>query len=108
MSDNAVDAKGIKLKEYTQNAVSKLLAINEDTSGPVVVAQCRRIAIEIGNALAPQLYGSRVHGVGNAVSFVIRNCAEALFWLNMAEQPSAETIEAITILRDYLSSPQLG
>ena len=108
MSDNAVDAKSAKILELTQDAVSRLLLINEDTSGPVVVSQCRRVAIEIGNALAPQLYGSRVHGVGNAVSFVIRHCAEALFWLDMAEQKSQETIDAVIALREFLSSPQLS
>ena len=102
------EQKEVQLREHTRKTVVALLSINEDTCDDVtVVSECRRIAIDIGNLMAPQLYGNRVHGIGNAVSVCVRLCSEALFWLDMLPDKPKHAIEAVEILIGYLSMPTL-
>ena len=101
------DTKITMLRNTTQNAVSELLSISEDKYGEIVSEQCERIAIEIGNMLAPQIYGNRAHGISNAVSVCIRHCSEALFWLDMAKEEPKSSIQAVNDLIKFLSSPML-
>ncbi len=99
--------KDERLKALVQRTVRELLAIDEIAHGEVIHGQCKRIATDIGNMLAPQLYDSRIHGVNNAVSAVIRSCSEALFWLDLSGVKPESCMKAVSELREMLASPQL-
>ena len=97
----------IDLCSLTQQVVRALVSLDASTHPDVVIKQCRAAAETIGTMMAPQLYGARIHGIGNAVSVVIRTCSEALFWLNFSENKSETAISAVERLRDALMSPTM-
>lgn len=101
------EQKEARLRNAARKAVSELLSVSEATYGKVITEQCHRVAVEIGNMLAPQMYGNRVHGVGNAVSVCVRHCSEALFWLDMTQDKPEDVIKAVEDLLQCLSSPVL-
>lgn len=107
MSDNAKEQKEIKLRNAVRKAVAELLSVSEASCGKVIAEQCHRVAVEIGNMLAPQVYGNRVHGVGNAVSVCVRYCSEALFWLDMTQDKPDNVVQAVEDLLQCLSTPTL-
>lgn len=93
--------------ELTHEVVRGLLSLNAKDYGEASITQCKNIAANIGTMLAPQLYGARIHGVGNAISIVIRSCAEALFWLHFSDKPDEKVIADVEKLMALLSSPSL-
>ena len=93
------------LLQLTETAIRSLVSLDVADQSDIVIKQCRSIAETIGTMLAPQLYGARIHGVGNAVSIVIRSCSEALFWLNFSAKKPEAAIAAVSKLRDVLMSP---
>lgn len=107
MSDNAREQKEIKFRNAVRKAVAELLSVNEASCGKVIAEQCHRVAVEIGNMLAPQVYGNRAHGVGNAVSVCVRHCSEALFWLDMTQDKPDNVVDAVEELLQCLSTPTL-
>lgn len=96
-----------RMYDNVKDAVSKLLNISEEATNKVASTECRRIAIEIGNLLAPQLYGNRGHGISNAVSICVRLCSEALFWLDMMNGETDDVVTSVETLLQSLSSPTL-
>ena len=106
MSDTR-EQKEARLREDVRATVAKLLAMKEDIYGKTVTTECHRIAVEVGNMMAPQLYGNRGHGVSNAVSICVRLCSEALFWLDTVEQKPKDIIQSVESLLTCLSAPSL-
>ena len=95
-----------RLLDATRHAVQELFTIEYGDYHDIVKEQCKRIAGEIGNTLAPQLYGSRIHGAGSAISTVIRCCTEALFWLELEEENKPErAIQSVKELKLVLDTP---
>lgn len=97
-----------QMRDIVQNAVRQLMKVSNTTTNTMTAKQCQAIGETIGTMMAPQLYGNRIHGVGNAISTVIRCCAEVLFWLDLDDSGvhSVETAKtAIIELRDFLASP---
>lgn len=101
------EQKEARLREYVHTAVAKLLAMKEDRYGKTVTTECHRVAVEVGNMMAPQLYGNRGHGVSNAVSICVRLCSEALFWLDTVEQKPNDIVQSVESLLTCLSAPSL-
>jgi hypothetical protein len=101
------EQKEARLRTTAQKAVAELLSVSEAQYGKVIAEQCHRVAVEVGNMLAPQMYGNRVHGVGNAVSVCVRHCSEALFWLDMTQDKPKDVVSAVEDLLQCLSSPVL-
>lgn len=101
-------SKDEELKQLVQDVVGMLLTLDPSAHGEITCEQCKRIAIEIGNLLAPKVYGSGIHGVGNAISCAIRCCSEALFWLDMSPEDTKDNIELINRLHASLSTPRFA
>lgn len=101
------EQKEARLRDAAQKAVAELLSVSEAQYGKVIAEQCHRVAVEVGNMLAPQMYGNRVHGAGNAVSICVRHCSEALFWLDMTQDKPADVVSAVEALLSCLSTPVL-
>lgn len=102
------ESKEAKLKTLAHDAIRGLVTLNCNEHEAIVVDQCRRIAIDIANTIAPQLYGSRRHGENNAVSLIVKSCSEALFWLDFSEEDMSTVTSAVTLLRDTLCNPSLS